>query len=67
MDDAPVGYTTSGLDMPREISLVKEIATTDILDMNLTILVYASDGFTGVDADIAVLGMYQCVMSDLIS
>ena len=67
MDDAPVGYTTSGLDMPREISLVKEIATTDILDMNLTILVYASDGFTGVDADIAILGMYQCVMSDLIS
>ena len=67
MDDAPVAYTTCGLDMSREISLVKEISTTDILDMKLTMLVYSTTGFTNVDADIAVLGMYQCVMSDLIS
>lgn len=59
MDGEPVAYTQSGLDMPREISLVKEISTTDILNSTLTVLVYAKDGFNNVDADIAVLGMYQ--------
>ena len=67
IDGEPVAYTQAGLDMPREISLVQNISTTDILDMNLTVLVYAKDGFSGVDADIAVLGMYQCKMSDVLA
>lgn len=67
IDGEPVAYTQAGLDMPREISLVQNISTTDILDMKLTVLVYARDGFSGVDADIAVLGMYQCAMSDVLA
>lgn len=59
MDGEPAGYTQAGLDMTREISLVKEISTTDILGAKLTVLVYATQGFAGVDADMAVLGMYQ--------
>lgn len=59
IDGETVSYTQAGLDMPREISLVQSISTTDILGAKLTVLVYARDGFEGVDADIAVLGMYQ--------
>lgn len=58
-DGDPVSYTQAGLDMAREIRLVEEISTTEITGCKLTLLVYAVDGFEGVDADMAVLCMYE--------
>lgn len=63
MDGDPVSYTQSGLDMPREFALAKDISMESLKGLKLTILVYARDGFEGVDADIAVLGMYQNMLS----
>lgn len=62
-DGDPVSYTQAGLDMTREISLVSAISDTEITGCKLTLLVYAVDGFEGVDADMAVLGMYEQTVS----
>lgn len=62
-DGDPVSYTQAGLDMARDISLVSAISSTEITGCKLTLLVYAADGFEGVDADMAVLGMYEQTIS----
>ena len=62
VDKAPE-VTLAGFEMPRDFSLFKELNRENVTGLKLTVLVYSTDGFEGIeDVDMAVLGMYEKIL-----